>query len=50
MDLYSQALQKVELAGPTYFSPLIEEVAKLSHTCQKNQSHVYQTLLILTDG
>ena len=50
MDLYTQSLQKVELAGPTYFYPLIEEVAKISYGCQKNQAHVYQTLLILTDG
>lgn len=31
MQLYSQALMSVELAGPTYFAPLIEQVAKLSY-------------------
>lgn len=50
MQLYSTALTSIELAGPTYFSHIIQEVIKLCRTCQHSQSHIYQTLLILTDG
>ena len=50
MQLYMNALKSVELSGPTYFGPLIEETAKLAYECKKSQQYVYQTLLILTDG
>ena len=50
MQLYTQALKSVQLSGPTYFGPLIEEVAKLAYSCKQSQSYSYQTLLILTDG
>lgn len=50
MQLYMNSLKSVGLSGPTYFAPLIEEVAKLAYNCQQSQSYTYQTLLILTDG
>jgi hypothetical protein len=43
-------LKSVEFAGPTYFAPLLKETLILSNTCKMEGSHVYQVLLILTDG
>lgn len=48
--LYANALKSVELAGPTYFAPLMAEAFKLARICKNEGSHVYQILLILTDG
>ena len=50
MTMYQKALTHVELSGPTYFGPLLEETLKLAQQCKQNGSKVYQTLLILTDG
>lgn len=50
MMMYKNALTHVELAGPTYFAPLIEETMKLAYNCKQQGSNTYQTLLILTDG
>jgi hypothetical protein len=50
MAMYKTALIHVELAGPTYFGPLIQETIKLAYECKQAGSNVYQTLLILTDG
>jgi hypothetical protein len=48
--MYQKALTHVELSGPTYFGPLLEETIKLANLCKQNGSTTYQTLLILTDG
>lgn len=50
MQLYQQALSNLQLSGPTYFGPIIDQVAKIASECRNSQSHIYQTLLILTDG
>ena len=50
MTMYQKALTHVELSGPTYFGPLLEETMKLAQGCKQSGSNVYQTLLILTDG
>lgn len=50
MQLYAQCLQSLDLSGPTYFGPIIEEVSKLAASCKQNSAFIYQTLLILTDG
>ena len=50
MMMYKNAISNVELSGPTYFAPLIEETMKLAQNCKQNGSNTYQTLLILTDG
>lgn len=34
MQLYKQALSNLELSGPTYFAPIVEQVAKMSRSCQ----------------
>ena len=50
MQLYQNALKHLSLSGPTYFGPIIDQVAKIASDCKQNQAYVYQTLLILTDG
>lgn len=50
MMMYKNSLEHVELSGPTYFGPLIEETMKLAQNCKQGGSTTYQTLLILTDG
>ena len=50
MMMYQNALQNVDLSGPTYFGPILEETIKLAHRCKQAGSNSYQTLLILTDG
>ena len=40
----------MELAGPTYFAPLMSEAFKLARICKNEGSSIYQILLILTDG
>jgi len=50
MVMYRNALNNIELSGPTYFGFLIEETMKLALACKQGGSNVYQTLLILTDG
>jgi hypothetical protein len=50
MQLYQNALSNLQLSGPTYFGPIVEQVAKIATNCKQNQAYVYQTLLILTDG
>jgi len=50
MDVYSYALQNVELSGPTYFGPIIAEAMKLAQIHKQSETGVYTILLILTDG
>ena len=49
-ELYSMAKANVDLAGPTYFAPLITGVAGLTHSSMLQNPTVYNILLILTDG
>jgi len=46
---YYQALNSVQLYGPTNFSPIINHVAKFARACNDNPNN-YQVLLIITDG
>ena len=48
MNTYSQAISNLELAGPTYFAPILKE----AFSAAKNitQGYCYQILLIITDG
>lgn len=50
MQLYQQSLMNLQLSGPTYFGPIIEQVAQIASDCRKSSTFTYQTLLILTDG
>lgn len=49
-DIYSNCLNNVELSGPTYFEPLLEEVCKFAEEGFKKDPQNYTVLLILTDG
>ncbi|PAV82391.1 hypothetical protein WR25_06983 [Diploscapter pachys] len=49
MQAYRNSLNRVQLFGPTNFSPIINEVAKKAAKIANNGSR-YQILLILTDG
>ncbi|PAV88527.1 hypothetical protein WR25_07907, partial [Diploscapter pachys] len=49
MQAYRNSLNRVQLFGPTNFSPIINEVAKKAAKIISNGSR-YQILLILTDG
>jgi len=46
---YHQALNSVQLYGPTNFSPVINHVAKIA-AMHKDKPSNYQVLLIITDG
>jgi len=48
--LYQYALQNVILSGPTYFSPLLEEVINYTKSKAAMNPLNYTVLLILTDG
>ncbi|XP_060064622.1 copine-8-like isoform X2 [Ylistrum balloti] len=48
MQAYYGALQKVQLYGPTNFSPVIQHVARFASSMRDGNS--YFVLLILTDG
>lgn len=50
MALYKQALTNLQLSGPTYFGPIIEQSAGVALKSKSSEAFVYQTLLILTDG
>jgi len=47
---YDHSLNHVELSGPTYFAPLLNETIKLCQTHKMQETGVYTILLILTDG
>lgn len=51
VDAYKNALNKVNLYGPTNFAPIIElvnDMAEAEQVSQENQK--YNILLIITDG
>ena len=49
-QLYNHAIQNVELAGPTYFAPLLKEVVNFTSSAIASEPDNYTVLLILTDG
>lgn len=49
LNIYKKAIEKVELWGPTCFSPVINEATKIALESYK-QNKIYTILLILTDG
>ena len=49
-QLYNYAIQNVELAGPTHFAPLLDEVIKYTQARSQQTQDNYTTCLILTDG
>lgn len=48
MNVYAQALQNMEFAGPTYFAPILEQAFNAAKGL--TNSYSYMVLLILTDG
>jgi len=49
ISAYYQALNSVQLYGPTNFSPVINHVARVATTFKNNPDN-FQVLLIITDG
>lgn len=49
-DIYTQALSKVELSGPTFFAPMFKEVLKFTELSYQEDSDNYTVLLVITDG
>jgi hypothetical protein len=49
-DIYTNALTKVELSGPTFFAPMFEEIVKFTKTSWKVDQDNYTVLLVITDG
>ncbi|EAY03024.1 hypothetical protein TVAG_143230 [Trichomonas vaginalis G3] len=49
LDVYRNALRSVQLYGPTYFAPMIQNAAYVARQAF-NQSRTYTILMILTDG
>ena len=50
MGMYANALTHVDLSGPTYFSPIIENFLGIARQSHSQGGKTYQILLILTDG
>lgn len=51
MDVYKNAINRVNLYGPTNFSPIIQLVNKMTEDMRVNQANQkYNILLIITDG
>ena len=51
MQVYREALVKVELSGPTLLGPVLQTVVPMAEAEQDSQDHQhYYVLLVLTDG
>lgn len=51
MEVYRQALERVQLSGPTLLGPLLQTVVPMAEAEQISQDHQnYYVLLVLTDG
>ena len=50
LGCYRNALNQVELYGPTLFTPLIRNAMDAANASYAPPSHVYTVLMILTDG
>jgi hypothetical protein len=46
---YRECLRKIQLYGPTYFSPIIKKAIEITKSTS-NDKNVYYILMILTDG
>ena len=49
-DIYTSALSKVELSGPTFFAPMFQEINKFTEASLKQDPDNYTVLLVITDG
>ena len=47
---YRQTLPQIGLGGPTLFAPLLEQFKQYVASFMQQGQHVYQILLLLTDG
>jgi hypothetical protein len=51
MNAYSHALASVQLAGPTLFTPIIQQASAIAASAGVSQTNQkYSILLIITDG
>eukprot|EP01132_Coremiostelium_polycephalum_P000624 gene624-774_t len=50
LDVYYQNISRITLHGPTYFSTLINNAAKIASAGQSQKEQKYTILLIITDG
>ena len=51
LECYKNALMKLDFAGPTYFSPILENIMQDVYTMNHEKGDdVYMICLILTDG
>eukprot|EP00825_Cyclidium_porcatum_P016458 TRINITY_DN1947_c0_g4_i1.p1 TRINITY_DN1947_c0_g4~~TRINITY_DN1947_c0_g4_i1.p1 ORF type:complete len:321 (+),score=57.31 TRINITY_DN1947_c0_g4_i1:691-1653(+) len=50
MQMYQNSLTQVELSGPTFFNPILQETIKIAQQSKQAGSNIYTILLILTDG
>eukprot|EP00240_Pyramimonas_obovata_P000816 CAMPEP_0118955512 /NCGR_PEP_ID=MMETSP1169-20130426/60090_1 /TAXON_ID=36882 /ORGANISM="Pyramimonas obovata, Strain CCMP722" /LENGTH=535 /DNA_ID=CAMNT_0006903381 /DNA_START=178 /DNA_END=1782 /DNA_ORIENTATION=+ len=50
LDAYRQALQSVQLSGPTLFQNVIDNAARLTQAEMKDGRQKYTILMIITDG
>ncbi len=48
--LYNHALMNTELAGPTFFSPLLIEINKFTEASKQQNPNAYTCVMIITDG
>lgn len=49
-ELYNSTVKAVELYGPTFFEPLLEQTFKEFSETRKKNPYYYSVLLIITDG
>ncbi|EGG18226.1 phospholipid-binding protein [Cavenderia fasciculata] len=50
LDMYYNNIGRVQLHGPTYFAPIINQVAQTAAQGSNQQTQKYTILLIITDG
>ncbi|MCO5601399.1 hypothetical protein L7F22_055519 [Adiantum nelumboides] len=50
LEAYSQGIQRVRLAGPTIFGPVIEKATTIAKQAKELKQRKYFVLLIITDG
>lgn len=49
-DIYTQALTKVDLSGPTFFAPMFKEIIEFTKMSFEQDPDNYTVLLVITDG
>lgn len=50
MNCYRATQSQIELSGPTYFAPVLQQFVSYVQTCVQVNPNLYHILLILTDG